>query len=71
MTQRELKVLIKHFKELVEQDTVGITSTDARNTITSWLEEIGQENNAWKFDLAVYTYQSSPKITKAMMEYNS
>lgn len=71
MTQRELKVLIKHFKELVEQDIAGITSTDARNTITSWLEEIGQENNAWKFDLAVYTYQTSPKIAKMEKEYNS
>ena len=69
MTPRELKTLIKHFKELVELDIVGITSTDARNTITSWLEEIGQEENAWKFDSEVYKYQSSPKIVKEQMEY--
>lgn len=71
MTQRELKTLIKYFNELVELDIIGITATDARNTITSWLEEIGQEENAWKFDEAIFKYQLSPRIVKEQLEYRA
>jgi hypothetical protein len=69
MTKQQLKQLIKEFKELVEEDVVGITSTDARETITKWLMTIDEEQ-AMIFSHTIHQYQTSPKILKMEQKYN-
>lgn len=66
-----MRILVKHFKELVEKDIVGITSTDARNTVRDWLIEVSQEQAGNDFEHAVWKYQSSPKLKKQEEDYNS
>ena len=68
MTKKQLNQLIKGFKELVEEDVVGITSTDARETITKWLMTIDEEQ-AMIFSHTIHQYQTSPKIRKMEKEY--
>lgn len=63
-TAKEFSLLVKGFKQLVEDDTLGITVTDARNTITNWLEAVGESEGAKEFEAQVYNYQSSPKVQK-------
>jgi len=68
MTKQQINQLIKEFKKLVEDDVAGITSTDARNTITTWLESIDIEL-AKHFEKTIYEYQVSPKIMKMEKNY--
>ena len=71
ITNKELQVLIKHFKVLVEADVVGITSSDARETIDTWLRDIGEEDTAEMFSREILNYQLSPKIKKLESQYNN
>lgn len=70
ISKAELRILVKHFKELVEQDVVGITSTDARSVVGDWLMEVGQEDASKNFEHEVWKYQSSAKIKKQIADYN-
>lgn len=71
ITSNEITELIKGFKQLVEMDINGITSTDARNTVTEWLVSAGQYELAEKFSTQVYKYQVSPRVTKMLDDYTS
>lgn len=68
ISKAETRILVRHFKELVEMDLNGITCSDARNTVTDWLREIGQPDVADDFSRMVYRYQDSPKIRKLEQE---
>lgn len=70
LSDKDITRLIAGFKDLAEQDIVGITSSDARNAVTTWLEEIGEISHAERFGHQVWKYQTSPKIKKMMREYN-
>ena len=64
MTSKEVNSLIKEFKQLVLADINGITVTDARNTVTKWLDNIGEYKASQHFEEGVYKYQSSKKVLK-------
>lgn len=69
MTNQELNKLVKHFKELCLEDINGITSSDARRTVTQWLYDIGWEHDAKAFEKRIIEYQLSPGFLKAEREY--
>ncbi len=71
MKDSDITKLIKQFQGLVRTDVVGITSTDARDTITNWLRDIGEKDKATRFEYQVYKYQTSPKIRKLEEEYDN
>lgn len=70
ISKAETRLLVKEFKKLVERDIVGITVSDARNTVRQWLETVGQLDAAQDFANEVYKYQTSDKIAKREDEYN-
>lgn len=70
MTDKQITKLIDEFKGLVEQDVVGITASDARNTITTWLREVATDKQARRFRERILEYQFSQKIQKLIKEQN-
>lgn len=70
MSKAETRILVKHFKKLVEKDVVGITVSDARNTVFDWLNEIGQVQTANDFQGAVHKYETSAKVENQRITYN-
>lgn len=71
ISKAELRILVKHFKELVEVDIVGITATDARSAVGDWLMEVGQAKASQDFERLVHNYQTSPKIRKMQEKYDN
>lgn len=65
ITNQELDLLIDEFKKLVRADIGGITSSDARNTITDWLESTCDIKKAVRFEKAILDYQLSDEIMGA------
>jgi hypothetical protein len=70
MTKQELNKLKKGMKGLVEQDVLGITSTDVREMLVDWLYEVDEPELAKQFSREIYEYQVSPKIEKMQEDYN-
>lgn len=71
MSDKDITVLIKRFKQLVRDDTVGITSIDALNTVVGWLIEIGELKHARRLDRVVRNYSFSPAVEKMIEDYNA
>lgn len=70
MTSKDISKLITAFKQLVDDDIVGITSSDARNLMTQWLHDIGESKQAERFSHQVWKYQNSPAFEKKYRDYN-
>ncbi len=70
VTKKDISILVKHFKGLIEKDVVGVTSADAIDTVYSWLLDIGQVDMAQKFNNDAYNYYTSPKVQNMVTKYN-
>lgn len=70
ISKAEMRILVKHFKALIERDVVGITATDAREIVHNFFMEVGQPEAGHDFSTAVHKYQRSPKMTKMIEEYD-
>lgn len=72
MTTRDINQLVKIFKDLILQDiSVGITATDARNAVAEWLELIGEPELSDMFSEKVFKYQTSKKVEKLIEDYEN
>jgi hypothetical protein len=57
ITKVEIKALMREFEALVEADVNGITASDARRSVATWLYRLNRDDLASYFEASVLKYQ--------------